>query len=98
MLFKGAQLVSQTYSQGIDGFLVANLNFSLKTNRECGIYFTQHIPAGELLAHEDDQNFKNILLEEADELTGGRVIMEVIKDMIDALKEFRINRACSVIK
>jgi len=96
MLFKGAQLLSQSYTIGTSGYLLANLDFSLTTNRSCGIYFTQHVQTGEVLVGENTSAIDHILLE--DSSTGAaKIIIETIKDMVDSIKEFRLKGACSVI-
>ncbi len=98
MLFKGAQLISQRYSQGIGSFLNADLTFNLKTNRHCGVYFTQHVQTGEVLVHEDTTNFDHILLEDSTGPANAKIILETIEKMFDSLKDFRNNGACSVIQ
>lgn len=98
MLFKGAQLVSQTYSQGIGSFLNAELTFNLKTNRHCGVYFTQHVQTNEVLVNEDNINFDHILLEDSTGPANAKIILEAIEEMFDSLKDFRNNGACSVIQ
>tara|TARA_Y100001938_G_C8101498_1_gene442106 strand:- start:12855 stop:14018 length:1164 start_codon:yes stop_codon:yes gene_type:complete len=93
-LFKGAQLVSQNYSQGTSGFLETELNFSLWTSRNCGIYFTQHVTTNDLLAGENSSVIDNILLEDA---SGGkgRILLDTILDMLTSIKDFKNDVACS---
>ena len=94
MLFKGARLISANYSQSTSQFLRADFSFKLDSNRNCGIYFTQHVQTGEVLVNEDLALFDHIILE--DSSTGDeKILMEAFLDMFKSLEEFRTNGACS---
>jgi hypothetical protein len=94
MLFKGARLISANYSQSISQLLRADFSFKLDSNRNCGIYFTQHVQTGEVLVNEDLTLFDHIILE--DSSTGNeKILMEAFLDMFKSLEEFRTDGACS---
>ena len=95
MLFKGAKLVSQDYSMETSEFLRTNLSFELVTDRDCGVYFTQHVQAGEALTLEDDSlkvdgHPPHVGIEQ-----GGAILVEGILNMRNSLKHFRTDKACS---
>ena len=92
MLFKGAKLISQEYSMETSGFLRTNLSFDLVTNRDCGIYFTQHVQVGEALTAENPSSFDHMEVEDG---TGALLLVEAILNMKTSLESFRVNSACS---
>ena len=86
MLFTNAMLVSQDYSLDTSrgSFLRTNLSFRVDLTRDCGVFFTQQVSAGEYFQQEDSSN---ILLMEVEDLGGGSVglLSEGILDMIETL-------------
>lgn len=92
MLFKGSRLISQKYKQSINNLLKVDLSFDIYTDRNCGIYFTQHIGVSEPFGLEENNNF-GILLENG---SGGFLMQDAILDMLTSLTKFKDEKACPV--
>jgi hypothetical protein len=92
MLFKGSRLISQKYKQSINNLLKVDLSFDIYTDRNCGIYFTQHIGVSEPFGLEENNNF-GILLENG---SGGMLMQDAILDMLTSLTKFKDEKACPV--
>jgi len=86
MLFTNAMLVSQNYSLSANSgsFLKTNLSFRVDLTRDCGVFFTQQVSAGEFLQQEVGTN---ILLMEIEDLDGNSpgLLSEGILDMLETL-------------